>query len=300
MNLDSIDVFVEVVDAKSFTRAAERLGMPSTTVSARIARLEERLGVSLLRRTTRKLSLTEAGERYYVHCTLALDAMAQAERALARESETPSGTLRITAPADISRSLMPPIIEAYLHTYPDVSVDLIVSNSLRDLIGERIDLALRMGEIHGAGLIVRKFMTAMLTLWASPDYLDRHGPIKSPEDLQNHRLIFLKMQRDTFKMTWRGNTVTELERSSRLQVDDLQTCRSFLEKGLGIGLLPEFEPAGLMGYGALRKVLPGLLSQQVNAYFVYPQQRFVSPAVRHFIDTANEVVQRHRRPQKAK
>ncbi|MEX0286853.1 MAG: LysR family transcriptional regulator [Paracoccaceae bacterium] len=295
MGLDGIDVFVAVVDAKSFSRAAERLDMPTTTVSARIARLEERLGVTLLRRTTRKLSLTEAGERYYVHCTLALDAMSEAERALAREAAEPRGTLRITAPADLSHSLLPPIIDAFLEACPHVKLDLLISNAVRDLIGERIDLALRAGEVQGNGLVIRKFLTGMMTLWGAPDYLSQHAPITAPRNLSAHRLLSLKAGRQAVPMLWRGKAEPDLFRDSRVELDDLQTCRSFVEAGLGLGLLPHFDPPGSVDYGPLKPVLPGLHSAPFTAYFVYPQQRFVPPTVRQFIDTAHEVVQQKTR-----
>ena len=128
-SLAGVDVFVEVVNARSFSRAAARLGMPATTVSAQIRRLEERLGATLLQRTTRKLSLTDAGERYYAQCVEAMELVQQAERSVAATLDEPRGRLRITAPADIAQTVLVPVIEAYLARYPAVTIEREGSNA---------------------------------------------------------------------------------------------------------------------------------------------------------------------------
>src|SRR5262245_38895695 len=138
MNLDGVDVFVRVVQAGSFSAAARQLAMPATTVSAKIARLEERLGVTLIQRSTRKMHVTEAGESYYRHCADAIAALAVGEEELAAATAEPSGLLRITVPADLAQSLLPRIIGAYLERYPKVSVEVLATNTQLDLLAEGI------------------------------------------------------------------------------------------------------------------------------------------------------------------
>src|SRR5215469_2150739 len=135
MNLDDIAVFVRVVEAGSFSAAARRLGMPKATVSARVARLEKRLGLSLIQRTTRKLRVTDAGDEYFRHCAEAIREVEVAEAALQSTSGKPSGVLKVTAPADLGHTLLPRIVHAYAARYPDVSMELLVTNRVVDLVG---------------------------------------------------------------------------------------------------------------------------------------------------------------------
>jgi len=143
MDLDAIAVFVRVVEAGSFSAAARRMGMPKATVSAKVARLEKRLGLSLLQRTTRKVRVTEAGEQYFRHCASAIREVEVAEAALQSASGKPSGVLKVTAPVDLGHTLLPRIVHAYAATYPDVTLELLVTNRIVDLVGEGIDLAIR-------------------------------------------------------------------------------------------------------------------------------------------------------------
>src|SRR5271165_2425292 len=154
MSVDSIQVFVEVVEAQSFTRAAGRLKMPATTVSAKIAKLEERLGVTLIQRTTRRLQVTPAGRAYYERCARALAEIAEGERELLAGTQEPSGLLRITTPPDLAHGLLTPKVERFLKAYPKTSVELIVTSQIVDLLAERIDLAVRVGVLNDSSLII--------------------------------------------------------------------------------------------------------------------------------------------------
>lgn len=290
--LDGIDVFVEVADAKSFTGAALRLGMPTTTVSAKISRLEDRLGVTLLRRTTRKLSLTEAGERYYAECAPALKAVQQAETALRDVSNEPNGTLRMTAPPDIAQMVLGPVLNVYMQKYPKVHVDLHVTNSFVDLVAEKIDLAIRIGHLSESSLVIRKFTTGRLKLWAHPSYIAEHGQPERPEDLDNHRLIWLRTRQKEIELTDSDKGRVILTSRDWLDVDDLQTLRHYVDSGLGLGLLPQFDSPGCQAFENLTPVLPRYRTTAFNAVFAYPQQSFVPMTIRSFIDTAIDVVRR--------
>lgn len=283
-SLAGVDVFVEVVNASSFSRAAARLGMPATTVSAQIRRLEERLGAALLQRTTRKLSLTDAGERYYALCVEAMELVQQAERSVAATLDEPRGRLRITAPADIAQTVLVPVIEAYLVRYPAVTIELEVSNAYRDLVGEGIDLAIRVGELESSSLIVRRFFESALGLFASPQYLAEHSAIDTLGDLEHHRFVRMRTARRGLKLS-DGDAEFEIERMpSQLQVDDMATCQALTRNGLGIGLLPLFSLPE--GDTRLVRVLPRAQSETFSAYFVFPRQSFVPPTVRTFIEVA--------------
>lgn len=286
MLLDSVDVFVEVVNAQSFSRAAARLGIPATTVSARIRRLEERLGTALLHRTTRRLSLTDAGERYFAHCAQAIDLVQQAERAVATTLEEPRGRLRITAPADLAQTVLVPVIAAYQARYPAVEIDLLVSNHYRDLVGEGIDLAIRVGELRSSSLIVRRFFTSALGLWAAPDYLARQPGLHSLADLTQQKLVRMRTNRRDIVLRDGAEQFAPDSMPGNLQLDDMLTCQAFAEGGLGIALLPLFCQTSVGDAARLVRVLPHVQTEEFPVNFLYPRQNLVPPTVRAFIDLA--------------
>ncbi len=284
MILDGIDVFTEVVDAQSFSRAARRLGMPTSTVSARIARLEERLGATLIRRTTRQLSVTPLGQRYYDHCVSALAEMAAAERELAEASEEPTGPLRISAAADLAQFKLVPVIDAYLARYPRTTVDLSVTNRHVDLIAEDIDLAVRIGTLPDSSLVARRYLDGRMGLWATQAYLERHGTPRAPSDLAGHQLVRLSRETEALRLRDAEGHPVPMDMPVRIAVDDMQSCRSFTLAGAGIAILPDF--IGGAPDAPLVRVLPGIASAPVPLAFVYPAQRFVPRTVRAFIDLA--------------
>src|SRR5262245_55888684 len=188
--MDAIAVFVKVVEAGSFSQAAARMGMPKTTVSAKVAGLEERLGVRLIERTTRTLHLTEAGEMYFRHCAIAIREVELGEEALQAAKGKPSGLLRVTAPVDLGQGLLPVVAGAYTAKYPDVSMDLIVTNRIVDLVEEGIDLALRWaGALKDSSLIARRYFETTSHLWASQKYLQRVSKHMHPRDLENAAFV---------------------------------------------------------------------------------------------------------------
>ena len=164
--MDEILVFVKVVEGGSFSAAARRLGMPKTTVSAKVAGLERRLGVNLIQRTTRKLRMTEAGEQYFHHCAIAIREVELGEAALQSAKGKPSGVLKITAPVDLGHTILPRIARAYAAKYPDVSLELIVTNRTVDLVGEGVDLAIRSETVlKDSSLIARRFFEPRNRSW---------------------------------------------------------------------------------------------------------------------------------------
>jgi DNA-binding transcriptional LysR family regulator len=288
MILDGVDVFVKVVQASGFSAAARQLNMPTTTVSAKIARLEARLGVTLLRRTTRRLSVTAEGEAYYRHCVEALKALGEGEEQLRSVRAEPMGTLRITAPPDLAQLLLPPLVLRYAATYPLVSIEMVVTNTPLDLIAQGIDLAIRASPMQDSTLTSRKFVSAPLALWAAPDYLKVRGVPRKPGDLARHDLLRHSRLASVSIRLSNGRKSFSVPAGGRVKADDMQTVRALAEGGGGIALLPL---AGGMESPRLERVLPGYATEVGNVYFVFAAQRFVPVNVRSFIDMALHSVQ---------
>ena len=286
MDLDDIAVFVKVVEAGSFSGAARLLGMPNTTVSAKVARLEKRLGVTLIRRTTRKLHVTRAGQAYYERCRRGLSEIETAEAEITSAGTEPRGSLRISANAYIAHSVLPALVSDYTHRYPLVNVEVRVANGLVDLISEGIDLGIRAAELKDSSLVARRFLTFSFGLWASPRYLEAHGTPRSPADLERHEIVvFSRLPKSGIRMS-DGRHSFETSGHGRISIDDPETLREFLLNGCGIGALPDILVREHLRTGRLVRVLPRWASSAGAVSFVYPSQPFVPAKVRAFIDLA--------------
>jgi DNA-binding transcriptional LysR family regulator len=282
MELDGIAIFVKVVQAGSFSRAARLLGVPNTTVSAKVARLEKRLGVTLIQRTTRKLHITPAGRAYFERCAPALEAIQSAEAQMTLAAPEPSGPLRITAPGDVAHGVLPPIVSRFLERYPRAKVEIMVANRVVDLIAEGVHLAIRAVPLADSTLVARKFMPFSGGLWASAAYLKRRGTPRSPQDLARHDgLLFVRSFGKPPKLG-DGHARSALEFQARIVADDLETLRVFALEDKGIATLTDF----LGREARLVQVLPKWSWTAGALSFVYPGQRFVPANVRAFIDTA--------------
>lgn len=290
MDLDAISVFVKVVEAGSFSGAARLLKMPKTTVSAKVAALEKRLGVNLIQRTTRKLFVTEAGQRYFQHCAAAVRAVEQGESELLAAKTQPTGLLRITAPVDIGHTLLPRIVRAYLEKYPDTTCELLISNSVVDVVGEGIDLAIRAGHLKDSTLIGKRFLGLSGNLYAAPSYLHGEGieHITHPRELSPLRFVSFT---DTGRIDLHKDGIhIQVPVTSRVRADDLETVKSLLLLGEGIAWLPDFLAFDALAEGTLVPVLPDWTSTQGGAvYFVYAGHKYPSPKVQAFMVTALEV-----------
>jgi DNA-binding transcriptional LysR family regulator len=231
-SVDAIATFVKVVEAGSFSAAARRLGMPKTSVSAKVAGLEKRLGVRLIHRTTRKLRMTEAGEKYFHHCAIATREVELGEAALQSAKEKPYGVLRVTAPVDFGRAVLPRIVQAYTSKYPDVSVDLIVTNRIVDVVDEGIDLAIRWaGSLKDSSLIARRFIETRSNLWASPKYLKEIGKPTHPRELANAAFLAHPVLKTVILTN--GKSDFELQLNGRVGSDDLEVITALIMMGYG-------------------------------------------------------------------
>lgn len=288
MRIDEITVFVNVLEAGSFTAAARRLGMPATTASARVAALERRLGFTLIRRTTRKLHATPEGQVYFERCRTALNDIGAIEAELRARSTEMGGELRLTASVDIAQTLLPPVIAAFRKAYPTVDIDLIVTDRVADLVAENIDLAVRVGPLRDSSLVARAFVTGPSGLFASRAYLDRMGMPASIEHLHHHDLIALRKPWAQPLVMVRGKDKIKLDLSGGVACDDLLTARALVAMDLGISFLPGYLAHQL----DLVRVLPELSSPFTGLYFAYPAQTFVPARVREFIGYAVTTVRR--------
>ncbi len=293
MNLDGIEVFVKVVQAGSFSQAAKILGMPNSTVSAKVSQLERRLGVTLLQRTTRKLNLTQVGRKYFEDCLRALADLEAAESELATSRGEPQGLLRLTAPVEIGHSIVPALIRAYLEKHPKMNVDIIVTNRILDLITEGIDLAIRAGKLTDSALISRRFALGHFALWASPAYVKHYPTPAEPRELSRHSFLqFSLFKRRPLELT-NGKDHVNIALSGRLLADDFELLRSSAVLGEGIAFLPSFLCEEERSQKKLVRVLPGWHGDAVTLSLVYPAQRFVSPKVRAFIAIAENMLKKN-------
>ena len=226
MDLDDIAVFVKVVQAGSFSGAARLLDMPNTTVSAKVARLEKRLGVTLIQRTTRKLNITPAGQAYFEKCMRGLAEIEAAEAEISSATVEPRGVLRITVSGDVAHSLLPPIVARFVRAHPLIQTQIIVANRIVDLVGEGVDLAIRAAELADSTLIARKLLPFTVGLWASTRYLAKRGTPRSPSELNEHDcLAFSRLARQDLKLS-DGRQKVSLPSNARISADDLETLRS--------------------------------------------------------------------------
>jgi DNA-binding transcriptional LysR family regulator len=286
--MDAIAVFVKVVEAGSFSVAARHLGMPKTTVSAKVAGLEKRLGVRLIQRTTRKLRMTETGETYFRHCATAIREVELGEAALQAAKGKPSGVLKVSAPVDLAHAVLPRIARAYAAKYPDVSLELMVTNEIVDLVDEGVDLAIRWARaLKDSSLIARRFFETSSSLWASPKYMKGFGKPTHPRDLANAAFVTGSAQK-TLILT-NGKSDFEVERNGRICANDVETMKALIVLGEGIAWLPDYLTADAAEAGKLVRVLSQWRPKQQQlgtCYFVYAGRQYALPKVESFIQTA--------------
>lgn len=290
MNLNEIAIFIKVVNSGSFAGAAKLLDMPKSTVSAKVAALEKRLGVTLIRRTTRKLHITDAGKEYFEQCVSGLNKITLAEELITQKQLEPQGVLRMTAPVELGAILLPEVINQFQKQYPKVKLDIILSDRTVDLISEGIDLAIRAGQLKDSTLIAKKIGSVFFAPFASPKYLKAHGTPKYPKDLKDHRcIIFSPFGVNGWPLSGAGSSQV-VSLNSSLTVNDLSLAKSLAINDGGIALLPTFFCAAEAGDKSLVRVLPEYRSNMRTVSFVYPQQQFVPKNLVAFMTVATEII----------
>ena len=280
IDLNRIRLFARVVEGASFTAAARDAGLPKSSVSRAIAALERDLAVRLIHRTTRRLQPTEAGRAYYESVSRALAGIDEATAAAAELQDTPRGTVRITAPTDLGDRLLPPLLVGFAARYPEVRVDVVLTQRFVDLVHEGIDLALRVGRLGDSRLVARPLGTVRAGVFASPRYLERRGAPRTVAALAEHECVLFRSSSGwaVWKLVGpRG--VETVEVRGAINADDHHMVREAAAAGQGLALLPIVACAGRAAVADLRRVLPRHAAESPPLHLVYPSARLVPKRV---------------------
>ena len=287
-DLNDMLFFAEVVDRGSFAAAGRALNIPKSKLSRRVADLEARLGVRLLQRTTRKLSLTQAGEIYHRHCVAMREQAEAADEAVAHVQSEPRGTVRVTCPVTLAQATIGPVLPRFLAAHPQVRIDMQVSNRVVDLLQEGVDVAIRVrANLDDSGtLVVKKLGPTQSLLVASPQLLQRFGAPGGPEELRNLPTVAMSAGdgRATWDLVGPGDAEFQLQHRPVYTADDLLTLKFAVVQGTGMCVLPDYMCSEEMQRGELVPVLPGWAPRTAMVLAVFPSRRGMVPAVRRFLD----------------
>lgn len=283
-DLNDVALFVQVVQAASFSATARSRGVPVSTVSRRIARLEASLGARLLERTTRRLHLTDAGRGYFAYAERAIDELGQGNDHLRALDLVPRGRVRITAPVGVGR-ILTRALAAYIEAAPAVSVELELSDRRADLVAEGFDIALRAGNVDTPDFVGRQIVAAIRGLFASTSYLDRRGRPRRLADLAGHDLVSTRSSAsgsvwELFSGGGRARRRHRFAFKPRFVVNDLATARYAVRSGIGVSMLPITD----IDTGDLERVLPRLAGERGGLWLLYPAHRSLTAAVRSCVD----------------
>jgi DNA-binding transcriptional LysR family regulator len=290
--LNSVALFCKAAEAGNFTAAAEALGITPAAVSRSIGRLEARLGVKLFARTTRRVSLTDDGRAYFNYCQPALQQLQEAARVVTGNQAKPGGTVRLSVPTTYGHHRVLPLLPKFLRRYPDIELEVSVSNRNVDFVEEGFDVAVRMGALPDSRLIAHQLESAALCLFASPAYLKRARRLRTLDDLDSHERIQFMMPGTGRPLAWsfrgdRDDPASEIEYSfdSRLRVyDDVLAGVTLAEADGGIFQSYRFIVAGALRSGALLEVLPAFAGRARPFSVLYPHNRHMATRVRVLVD----------------
>jgi len=293
MNLNDLRVFIRVVEDGSFTAAADRLGVPKSTLSRTLNRLETHLGVRLLQRTTRSLSLTDAGRQFYDRVRHNLNQLADAERELSEFQASPRGHLRITMPVELGMRFMGEITAEFMQRYPEVSLEADLSGRVVDLVEEGVDLGLRIGAFNDAQLIGRRLGQLNGRFFASPHYLAQHPAPTDISELASHSFVLFRQARENTVPLDAGREPVNVRLTGRLSANNALMQMDAVIAGLGMGLLPGFITDQAVANGQLVPVLPDVRVRMGDLWAMTPSRLHMSSALRAFIDFVAERVSQH-------
>lgn len=290
--LQAMEVFVQVVDAGSFTRAAEMLQMPKATVSTLVQSLEASLSAKLLHRTTRSVTVTTDGAAYYERCLRILSDVRDAEESLSRTRLSPSGRLRVDVPTGLSSEIIVPALPAFFERYPDIMLELGSSDRIIDLVEEGVDCAVRGGTLADESLIARRVGAINFFTAAAPSYLARYGVPQHPRDLERHRCVNYFSSKTGKTFDWDFNRGDERIVVPMRGVIALNESNAYVEAGLaGLGVIQmtDYLVKRHVENGRMVQVLPDWLSDSLPVHVVYPQNRHLSAKVRVFVEWIAEL-----------
>lgn len=285
--------FRRVAERSSFSQAATDLGQSTAAVSKQVRQLEERLGSLLILRTTRRMSLSEAGQRYFSECCHLLDELDALERATLAGLHEPGGRLRVNAPLSFGLKVLSPILVAFMQRYPQLQVDLTLNDQVLDVVGEGFDVSLRIRrQLEDSSLIARQLGQVEQIICAAPAYLQAAGTPASIADLHQHRCLAYRLAEHPGRWHLQGpEGQTRLELPVHFSADNSLLLADMLVAGLGIGALPGFVAQPLLDSDQLLRVLPDQHLPGRHIYALYPSQRHLSQKVRVFVDFLVEALQ---------
>lgn len=288
----AMQVFTRVVDANSFSRAADSLGLPRATVTNIIQNLERLLQVRLLNRSTRRLSLTDDGAAYYERCVAILAEVEDAEASFRENARSPRGRLRIDVPASLARLVLIPRLCEFHQRYPEVELAIGMTDRPVDLVREAVDCAIRVGALPDSSLVARRIGTFFMVTCGAPSYLERHGVPQRIEDLAAHRAVnyFSSLTGRAFDWDFVvDGEVREVKMDGVVSVNDGDAYLACALQGFGLVQMPRFMALPHLESGALREVLPQWSPAPMPMSAVYPANRHLSPKVRAFVDWVTEL-----------
>lgn len=287
--LSAMRAFVRVVQTGSFSAVGRELNTTQATISKKVASLEAKLGVKLLTRSSRDVSLTQAGTDYYEQTVVMLSELDEVEARVRSQVATPQGTLRVTAPVAFGRLVLAPLIGEFLERYPDIKVDMSLGDRHVDLIAEGVDVAIRARKLEDSSLVARHLFENPMLLVASPSYLELHGEPREPADLKRHHCIVYSLLRtgNNWHFTYQGKEIS-VPVTGDFQSDSGDTNLEVVLSGLGITALPIWMVEEHLQSGRLVQLLTDYKADQIPFNAIYPQNRYVPLKVRCFVDFLKE------------
>lgn len=283
---EEVRVFVCLVESQSASKAAEKMGLANSAISRRMKSLEQRLGVRLLQRTTRRMHLTDDGRHYYQRCRKLLDDWHDAEQEVMQSAESLSGSISVSTPLSFGVSHLAPAIADFMALHPALVVNLDLSDRKVDLVEEGYDLALRIGTLEDSTLIARKLTGIRHVAYCSPEFLQQYGPFEKPEDLEKVSALCYSNLKSPSRWPFRnangGNGVVKVQ--PRMLSSNGEALREAAVKGLGVGCQPTFIVHKAIETGQLVSVLNDVTWYGMDLYVLYPQTRHLSRKVRLLID----------------
>jgi DNA-binding transcriptional LysR family regulator len=288
-SLPDLVLFVAVARAMSFSRAAKSLGMPVSTVSRRVAELEARLGLQLLVRSTRRVELTEVGARYFERGEAIVDAAERAHEELQGQREDPTGPLRVSATADFASTFLTPLFAELARRYPAISFELDLTQRSVDLVAERVDVAVRMGDLPDSQLFARKLGVSPIGLYASPSYLAGAPPLRSPSELSRHDCLRLQgaQGRPSRWTLSNGSQVETVVVTGRFAVNSMRFLLELAVRGFGVVAIDDVLGRAALEQGTLRRVLPGWSPPAVPVHALTPS-KLMPARTRVFLECLSE------------
>lgn len=290
--LNDIEIFVKVVECGSFTEAAERLGVSKSVVSKYVTRLETELNARLLNRTTRRLSLTEAGRAFYERSAQSLSEIEDAVQEVSRMAGKPTGVLKLNTPMSFGILHVAPYLPEFMRRYPDISVEMNLDDRKVDIIEPGFDVSIRVAHLPDASFVARRLGPCRHHIVAAVDYVERYGRPHVPADLTKHNVLHYQHQASMTEWHFQSpeGAVASVTVGGRLRINNSLALREAVLGGLGVARMPSFAVASDIRNGHLIDLLPGYSTLELSIYAIYPERRHLSPKARVFVDFMAEKI----------